>query len=157
MIISEIVLSYPCVKYRVEVTHFTARKSTAIEWLILESIEKCDAMPKYAGISIDAFFSQIFAITDTDRLIKPCLLSLQDLGAISAYEISDETELSTVRMSSLQLTESGREMQRQGLLPGSMAEDAFIIYYDAISVGHFLRTVHTCYPFLFSAPAFALV
>lgn len=27
----------------------------------------------------------------------------------------------------------------------------------AISVGHFLRTVHTCYPFLFSAPAFALV
>ena len=26
-----------------------------------------------------------------------------------------------------------------------------------ISVGHFLRTVHTCYPFLFSAPAFALV
>lgn len=133
MIISEIVLSYPCVKYRVEVTHFTARKSTAIEWLILESIEKCDAMPKYAGISIDAFFSQIFAITDTDRLIKPCLLSLQDLGAISAYEISDETELSTVRMSSLQLTESGREMQRQGLLPGSMAEDAFIIYYDAIS------------------------
>ena len=25
------------------------------------------------------------------------------------------------------------------------------------SVGHFLQTVHTCYPFLFSAPAFALV
>ena len=31
-------------------------------------------------------------------------------------------------------------------------------YNDGIwSVGHFLRTVHTCYPFLFSAPAFALV
>lgn len=29
--------------------------------------------------------------------------------------------------------------------------------YRSISVGHFLRTVHTCYPFLFSAPAFALV
>ena len=28
---------------------------------------------------------------------------------------------------------------------------------QASSVGHFLRTVHTCYPFLFSAPAFALV
>ena len=26
-----------------------------------------------------------------------------------------------------------------------------------VSVGHFLRTVHTCYPFLFSAHAFALV
>jgi len=133
MIISEIMLSYPCIKYKVEVTHFTARKSTAIEWLILESIEKCNAMPKYAGISIDAFFRQIFTIADADLLIKPCLLSLQDLGAIAAYGISDETELSTVQMRSLQLTESGREMQRQGLLPGSMAEDAFSIYYDVIS------------------------
>ena len=30
-------------------------------------------------------------------------------------------------------------------------------HISATSVGHFLRTVHTCYPFLFSAPAFALV
>ena len=29
--------------------------------------------------------------------------------------------------------------------------------WKSTSVGHFLRTVHTCYPFLFSAPAFALV
>ena len=29
--------------------------------------------------------------------------------------------------------------------------------WSSDSVGHFLRTVHTCYPFLFSAPAFALV
>ena len=34
------------------------------------------------------------------------------------------------------------------------ADDTDIL---AESVGHFLRTVHTCYPFLFSAPAFALV
>ena len=35
---------------------------------------------------------------------------------------------------------------------------AKIIHYNSPkSVGHFLRTVHTCYPFLFSAPAFALV
>lgn len=32
-----------------------------------------------------------------------------------------------------------------------------VIFTCATSVGHFLRTVHTCYPFLFSAPAFALV
>ena len=34
---------------------------------------------------------------------------------------------------------------------------SFIYPTGATSVGHFLRTVHTCYPFLFSAPAFALV
>ena len=35
--------------------------------------------------------------------------------------------------------------------------DTFRYPYEPTSVGHFLRTVHTCYPFLFSAPAFALV
>ena len=35
--------------------------------------------------------------------------------------------------------------------------DSYIDSYRSFSVGHFLRTVHTCYPFLFSAPAFALV
>ena len=34
---------------------------------------------------------------------------------------------------------------------------SFMMPYLTDSVGHFLRTVHTCYPFLFSAPAFALV
>ena len=32
-----------------------------------------------------------------------------------------------------------------------------VLYTGSIQVGHFLRTVHTCYPSLFSAPAFALV
>ena len=133
MIISEIALSYPCVKYTVKVSHFTARKSTAIEWVILEAINKCSFLQQYAGIQIESFFSHIFTITDADLLIRPCLISLHDMGAISISGIDDDTELSTVPMSTLSLTKAGQEMQKQGLLPGTMAEDTFSIYYDIIS------------------------
>lgn len=80
MIFTEVTLSYPCVQHKVEISHFTARKSTAIEWVILEAISKCEKLPNYAGISIGVFFEQIFTISDADLLIKPVLISLQDMG-----------------------------------------------------------------------------
>lgn len=133
MIFSEVTLSYPCVRHKVEVSHFTARKSTAIEWVVLESINKCEALSNYAGISIAAFFKEIFTISDADLLIRPCLISLQDMGAITFDDIDDETELDKVPMNNLKLTKKGKEMQIQGLLPGSTAEDAFYIYYDIVA------------------------
>lgn len=133
MIISEVTLSYPCIRHKVEVSHFTARKSTAIEWVILEAINKCDTLQQYAGIPISVFFEQIFTISDADMLIRPCLIDLHDIGAISIPGIDNETELSTVPMGNLKLTKTGKEMQMQGLLPGTTSEDTFTIYYDLIS------------------------
>lgn len=133
MIFKEIILSYPCVQYKVGVSHFTARKSTAIEWVILEAINKCEKLSKYSGISIALFFEQIFGISDADLLIRPVLISLHDMGAITILGIDDETELSTVAINNLKLTEKGREMQIQGLLPGTSSEETFFIYYDVVS------------------------
>ena len=130
MIFTEVTLSYPCVQHKVEVSHFTARKSTAIEWVILEAINKCEKLSNYAGISIASFFEQIFTISDADLLIRPVLISLQDIGAITISGIDDETELDTVAMNNLKLTKTGREMQSQGLLPGTSSEETFSIYYD---------------------------
>ena len=129
---TEIILSYPCIKYRAEVSHFTSRKSTAIEWVILEAINKCEKLPEYSGISIANFFEQLFTISDADLLIRPVLISLQDIGAIIIYGIDDDTELNTVAMSNLRLTPTGREMQSQGLLPGVSSQEIFSIYYDLV-------------------------
>ena len=130
MIFSEATLSYPCVKYKVEVSHYTARKSTAIEWVILEAIYKCESLTVYQGVPISTFFEQIFTISDADLLIRPCLISLQDLGAITIVNIDNETELSTVPMRNVKLTDSGREMQLQGRLPGANAEDTVSVCFD---------------------------
>lgn len=130
MIFTEVTLSYPYVSYKVEVSHITARKSTAIEWVILEAMDQCEKLSNYAGISIASFFKEIFTISDADLLIRPVLISLQDMGAITISGIDDETELDTVAMSSLKLTKTGREMQGRGLLPGTSSEETFSIYYD---------------------------
>ena len=129
---TEIILSYPYIKYRAEVSHFTSRKSTAIEWVILEAINKCEKLPEYSGISIANFFEQLFTISDADLLIRPVLISLQDIGAIIIYGIDDDTELNTIAMSNLRLTPTGREMQSQGLLPGVSSQEIFSIYYDLV-------------------------
>ena len=129
---TEIILSYPYIKYRAEVSHFTSRKSTAIEWVILDAINKCEKLPEYSGISIANFFEQLFTISDADLLIRPVLISLQDIGAIIIYGIDDDTELNTVAMSNLRLTPTGREMQSQGLLPGVSSQEIFSIYYDLV-------------------------
>ena len=129
---TEIILSYPCIKYRAEVSHFTSRKSTAIEWVILEAINKCEKLPDYSRISIANFFEKLFTISDADLLIRPVLISLQDIGAIVIYGIDDDTELNTVAMSNLRLTPTGRKMQSQGLLPGVSSQEIFSIYYDLV-------------------------
>ena len=129
---TEIILSYPCIKYRAKVSHFTSRKSTAIEWVILEAINKCKKLPDYSGISIANFFEQLFTISDADLLIRPVLISLQDIGAIIISGIDDDTELNTVAMNNLRLTPTGRKMQSQGLLPGVSSQEIFSIYYDLV-------------------------
>lgn len=129
---TEIILSYPCIKYRAEVSHFTSRKSTAIEWVILEAINKCEKFPDYSGISIANFFEKLFTISDADLLIRPVLISLQDIGAIIISGIDDETELNTVAMNNLRLTPTGRKMQSLELLPGVSSQEIFSIYYDLV-------------------------
>ena len=129
---TEVTLSYPCILYKAEVSHFTSRKSTAIEWVILEAITKCEKLQNYSEFSIANFFEQFFTISDADLLIRPVLISLQDIGAIIISGIDDETELNTVAMSNLRLTPTGREMQAQGLLPGVSSEETFSFYYELV-------------------------
>lgn len=118
---TEVTLSYPCVQHKIEVSHFTARKSTAIEWIILEAISKCQKLSDYECISIGELFKWIFTISDADLLIRPVLISLQDMGAIIVNGIDDETGLDSVEMKNLKLTDIGQEMQLKGLLPGVTA------------------------------------
>lgn len=133
MIFSEIMLSYPYIKYKIEISHFTARKSTAVEWLILEAIDKCESDENYKGVSIDALFNGVFTISDANLLILPCIISLQDMGAITISNIDDETKLDSVAMRELKLTNTGREMQKKGLLPGATSEEVMTLYYDVLT------------------------
>ena len=129
MKISEILLSHPCIRYDVEVKHFTARKSTAIEWVILETIKKASSMPHYAEMSVGQLFREILLFSDSNLIIRPCILQLQGIRALDAEDVSDETDLDTIPMKNLRLTDEGLKMQKDGLLPGAENDNRFSIVF----------------------------
>lgn len=130
MKLCDITLSYPFIRYQIDVTHFTSRYSTAIEWLILESIQKTHESPEYLGMTIEDFFYRLFGIKDTNLMIRPCLLDLRDMGAIQTDAIYDQTDMAQAQMSQLHLTQDGAQMQRDGKLPGMASTDGIKCYYD---------------------------
>lgn len=133
MKIADIRFAYPNIEYKVDVSHFTARASTAIEWVILEAIKRCGELTEYSNWSAADIFETIFMVADPDLLVLPCMISLLDLGAIAADDLSDDSELSEIPMKSLRLTQVGAEMQRRGLLPGVPDINDINVGYDPLS------------------------
>ncbi len=136
MKLTDVRLSFPILSYNMKITHFSVRVSTAIEWVILEVINKIEQNPNtdFARYSVDLFFSQILLIGmegDSNLLIKPCLFNLMDRNAVyTNIDLSDDTDLRDFPISVLKLTDVGREMQKKGLLPGEDSDVQYSILYD---------------------------
>ena len=132
MNLTDIFLSLPVVKYNTEVIHFSPRKSSQVEWLILEVLTKLrNNNSEYNDYSVDLLFSNIFKIPDGDDLIKPCLLDLISVGAVEAHaELSDKTKMKDYAMHDLTITDIGLGMQRMGLLPGADITQVVDFYFN---------------------------
>ncbi|MEI0517529.1 PIN domain-containing protein [Brachyspira murdochii] len=130
--ISSISFSKPYIKYNSIVYHFTSRKSTAIEWVILELINRYSN--EYSSISIKTILESMLFIPDTDSLVLPSLIELINLRAVeSDFYINENTSLSSIFPSQIRLTDLGKELQSKGLIPGKEAEDSVVFIYDIIS------------------------
>lgn len=133
MNLTDVFLSLPVVKYNTDVIHFAPRKSTQIEWLILEVLTKLknNSNSEYNDYSVDLLFSYIFKIPDSDNLIKPCLIDLISMGAIEEHGgLSDETKMKDYVMRDLSITDIGLEMQQKGLLPGEDLTQVVEFYFN---------------------------
>lgn len=133
MKLTEVTLAYPFIRYRLDITHFTARRSTAIEWLILETVQRIQLVPAYQGMTVESFFSLMFGITDTNQMIRPCLLNLRDIGALQLDSIYDQTDMSETRLGQLHLTSIGDSMQKEGKLPGADSTDRLRFFYNVLT------------------------
>ena len=123
-------VSYPLKNLEVLVNHFTSRKSTVIEWGILELVKDAQYNPKLLNTNLYDIFEEILKINDADLLIKPCLIGLQDLEAIKVSGLSDQTSLKEITLSDVELTKKGASMQEKGLLPGVSSEEKIKLSYD---------------------------
>ncbi|MEI0526471.1 PIN domain-containing protein [Brachyspira murdochii] len=132
MEISSISFSKPYIEYNSIVYHFSSRKSAAIEWLILELINRYSN--EYSSISIKTILEDMLFIPDTDSLVLPSLIELINLRAVeSDFYINENTSLSSIFPSQIRLTDLGKELQSKGLIPGKEAEDSVVFIYDIIS------------------------
>ena len=133
MEISSIAFSKPYIKYDSIVYHFTSRKSIAIEWVILELINRYSNDNEYSSISIKTILENMLFIPDTDSLVLPSLIELINLRAVeSDFYIDENTSLSSISLSQIRLTDSGKELQAKGLIPGKEAEDIVTFIYDIV-------------------------
>ena len=83
MKLTDLNLSYPYVRYEINISHITSRRSTAIEWLILKAVSHLEQNNlSFQSLYVEDFFFRLFGISDTNKIIKPLLLELRELGAL---------------------------------------------------------------------------
>ena len=129
----KIFFSKPYAKYKSVVKHFTSRKSTAIEWMILELIKRYSNDNECANKPLKEIIQE-FYIPDADILVKPSIIELIRINAIEDKNnsIDENISLDSVSLSHLALTQHGRELQERGLIPGKESKEEIVFIYDKL-------------------------
>lgn len=130
-----IFFSEPYAKYKTVVGYFISRKSTVIEWMILELIRRYSNDNECgSNISLKTIIEDILSVPDADILVKPSIIELIEINAIEDKDklIDENISLDEVNLSHLALTQSGNEMQEKGLLPAKLSLEEIVFIYDKL-------------------------
>lgn len=124
-------IAYPFVAYSVDVTHHTERKSTAMEWMLLEIAQKAEDHLDYKNVPLEIVLTSIFSVADGNMLLRQVLTDLVDANALEQIPgFSDRSEWNKLRCGDLRLTDDGRRLQREGKLPAKENTNEIKIFYD---------------------------
>lgn len=134
MKLGEVKVAYPFVEYEVNVTHHTERKSTVMEWMLLEIAQQTRMNSDYGNIPLEKILTTIFGVSDSDKLLRQVLIDLVDVGALAQISgFNDQSEWKALRCGDLQLTDNGRHLQKEGKLPAKKADNNLKVIYDVIN------------------------
>ena len=64
MKLGKVQIAYPHIFYSVQVSHHTERKSTAMEWMLLEIARATETYSDYGSIPLEQILSAIFSINE---------------------------------------------------------------------------------------------
>lgn len=127
-------IAYPFVEYSVQVTHHTERKSTAMEWMLLEIAQKAESYPDYVNIPLENILTSIFSVADGNILLRQVLTDLVDVNALEQIPgFSDQSEWNQLRCGDLRLTNDGRRLQLEGKLPAKSQTQKLTVIYDVVN------------------------
>ena len=127
-------IAYPFVEYSVQVTHHTERKSTAMEWMLLEIAQKAESFPDYANIPLENILTSIFSVADGNILLRQVLTDLVDVSALEQIPgFGDRSDWNQIRCGDLRLTDDGRRLQCEGKLPAKALINNLSVVYDVVN------------------------
>lgn len=134
MNLGKVRIAYPFVEYSVQVTHHTERKSTAMEWMLLEIAQKAESYPDYAASYLENILISVFSVADSNILLRQVLTDLVDVSALEQIPgFSDQSEWNQIRCGDLHLTDDGRRLQREGKLPAKSQTQKLSVVYDVVN------------------------
>lgn len=127
-------IAYPYIEYDLEVTHHTERKSTAMEWILLEIARTVEKYPEYETVPLNDILKSLFSIADGDLLLRQVLLDLIDVDALKYIPgFNDRSNWDNLTCGDLKLTEVGRNLQAEGRLPAKTQKNSLTVIYDVIN------------------------
>lgn len=132
MIISEDYIKVPGKMYKVKVQCVSTRRLTTMEWLIVNCAAKFKGNSQTATKTLKYVFEEVFQLTSSEILIKPCIESLMKEQAIQ-LDVGPVFDYSSLMFSQIRLTDKGRRMAEDGLFPGEKKELPLDIYYNPLS------------------------
>lgn len=125
-------IATPVEKIVVRIHYYTERNSTAIEWLLLEILKKTSQNPLYKEVPLNYILKGVFFIDNGEQLVKPCVMNLLSLGAITLETNSVNTAWNELTCGQIKLTDIGRELQGKGVIPGVDNDKTQTIFYDSL-------------------------
>lgn len=132
MIISEDYIKVPGKMYKVRVQCVSTRRLTTMEWLIVNCAAKFKVNSRTANKTLKYVFEEVFQLTSSEILIKPCIESLLKEQAIQ-LDAGPMFDYSNLIFSQIRLTTRGQQMAADGLFPGDSKELPLDIYYNPLS------------------------
>lgn len=130
MKLSDTHIGTPLLRLQIRVHHATPRKPTAFERVVLTMADRFASDPNFNAIPLERVFVDILCVPDPAPLVSPTLAELIALGVIHC--VADIDRLDMLMLRDIDVTERGKHMMGDDMLPAKSMQNEETFYYDPI-------------------------
>ena len=123
-------IGFPVLQIQATVFHATPRSPTAIERVVLRLCDQFGSNPSYNNISMERVFEDILCVADPAPILVPTLQELVMLDVLRCR--SDYSAIDRLAIRDLEITDRGRQMLVDDMLPARPQENDETYYFDPI-------------------------
>ncbi len=126
----DIRIGSPLLKIETRIFHATPRKPTAFERVILSMTDRLGNNITFNSIPLANLFIDVLCVVDPGPLITPTLSELISLDVIRCMGDIESPE--TLMLRDIEMTERGKSMFAEDMLPAKSMQNDETFYYDPI-------------------------